>query len=388
MITDPMGLVAALLAIEGGILFFADDRRTRFLFTYLPGMFWIYFLPMLATTFGLLPEKSPVYDSIRGYCLPGCLALLLISVDFRAILRLGPVALTVMLAGSLGIMVGGPVALAIFKPLLPEGVWSGFGALSASWIGGSANMLAVKEMIGTPNAIFSPMVVVDTLVPYAWMGLLIALSSRQAAFDTWNRSRDGLVADLQRQAMRSRVASMPMDLKHVTLMFALAAGVTFAALLAGRRLAEFSGVINTYAWTIILASAAGIALSFTPARRLEKYGASKVGYAMLYLVLASIGAGTSFSHLASAPILIVAGVVWVLIHGLFVLAAGRLLRAPMSLLAAASQANVGGVASAPVVAGIYQPGMASVGLLLAILGNIIGTYLGWVCAMMCKWVGG
>ena len=141
-------------------------------------------------------------------------------------------------------------------------------------------------------------------------------------------------------------------------------------------------------WAILLATALGVGLSFTPVRRLERFGASTVGYGVLYFVLASIGAKTGLGQLGSAPMMIVAGFLWVGIHGAFLLAAGRLLRAPMALAAAASQANIGGTASAPVVAEVYQPGLAPVGLLLAVLGNILGTYLGLVCAALCRWAAG
>jgi uncharacterized membrane protein len=167
-------------------------------------------------------------------------------------------------------------------------------------------------------------------------------------------------------------------------MFTLAGAATLLSLRLADRLTAAESMKT--AWTIILASAIGLCVSFTPVRRLEAYGASKLGYGMLYLILASIGAKTSLEHIAAAPILLVAGAVWILIHAGFIVLAGRLLRAPMGLMAAASQANIGGPASAPVVGGIYHPALAPVGLLLAILGNIIGTYLGFVCCEMCKFV--
>jgi uncharacterized membrane protein len=237
------------------------------------------------------------------------------------------------------------------------------------------------------------MVVVDTVVPYAWMALLIVLAARQAAYDRWNRSRVELVGELARRSRADVQSPQPMTLAHLAGMLAVAAAVGSASLWLGPvlvRCQESLGVpaqfIDSFAWAIILATTGGIALSFTPVRRLEGYGASKLGYFMLYLVLTSIGARTSLAHIAAAPLLIVAGVMWIVIHGLFLVGAGRLMRAPMSLLAAASQANIGGPASAPVVAGVYQPGLESVGLLLAILGNILGTYAGLLCSAVCGWV--
>jgi len=397
MIDDPMGIIMVLLVIEGAILYAAGLRGARRLFKYVPAMFWIYFLPMLANTISLIPPKenvadeviTPVYGAITTYCLPACLVLLLLSVDLRAIYRLGAVAIAVMLAGSLGTLVGGPIVMLIFGRWLPPDIWSGIGALSASWMGGSSNMIAVAESVGTPSKIYGTMIVVDTIIPYAWMGLLILLSAHQARFDRWNRAKSDILDDLKRRAAAGAAAqSEPITLRHVVMMFAVAAAGTYTAIQLAGLLPVVPRMVSRSAWAIILATALGLVLSFTPVRRLERFGASTVGYGLLYFVLASIGARTSLTSLANAPLMIVVGVVWVLIHGAFILAAGRLFRAPMALMAAASQANMGGTASVPVVAQIYHAGLAPVGLLLAVLGSIVGTYLGICCAHVCRFLSG
>ena len=408
MIRDPMGIIAVLLVIEGVVLYVSELPRLAWFFRYVPSMFWIYFLPMLANTLGLIPPEenaagglvTPTYAAITRYCLPACLVLLLVNVDLRRIWRLGPVAIAVMLAGSLGIVVGGPIVQLLFGRWLPPDIWRGLGALSASWVGGSANLVAVAQSVRTPSDILGMMIVVDSIVPYAWMGLLILLSARQAGFDRWNRSRVDILDDLRRRAGEGSAITHPITLRHVVLMFSVAAAATCAAGWASESLSAWLGrlgkaallgwlsgieqILNAGTLAIILATTMGLVLSFTPVRRLERFGASTVGYGLLYFVLASIGAKTSLARLGGAPVMVLAGVVWVLIHAAFTLAAGRALRVPMALLATASQANIGGTASAPVVAGVYQPGLAPVGLLLAVLGNIIGTYTGIACAALCK----
>jgi uncharacterized membrane protein len=392
MIDDPIGILTVLLVIEGAILLLCDYHQTRRFFDVMPPMFWIYFLPMMANTVGLItPEKNEqgqcvtlAYQSIIDNCLPASLVLLLISVDIRAIARLGRVALLVMLAGSAGIVLGGPVVLMIFRPFLPEDIWKGFAALSASWTGGSANMLAVAKGLDTPDSIYLPMVVVDTIVPYVWMGLLILLASRQKLYDRWNRSQGDALDHLARRMLVDGPEARPITLRHLVLMFALGALATVVSMKVGAVLPEAPKMINAYAWTIITATTLGVILSFTPVRQLESYGASRVGYALLYLVLAAIGARANLSHLKAAPLLLAAGFVWVAIHAACIILAGRLLRAPMALIATASQANIGGVASTPVVAEAYRRGLAPVGLLLAVFGNIIGTYLGFLCGTLCR----
>jgi len=440
---NPIFILAVLMLIEGCILYFSEQQAAAKFFRYLPSMFWIYFLPMMANTAGIIPKESAVYGNITKLCLPASLVLLLLSVDVKAILRLGGTALAMMGAGVAGIMVGGPIVVMIYKHWLPGDAWKAIGALSASWIGGSANMIAVKEATNTPDSVFLPAVIVDTIVPYAWMGILIALSAAQARFDRWNKSNMALIEELQARtkvvsagggaALTTRAAGLSI-LAAGVLCFALfgvsqfqpaireaicgnalligcglaaaalcvvwqisngrcigrilamlgvsVAGAIVSLYIAGR-MPVVNNLVNMMTWTIIIATVLGIILSFTPVRSLESAGASKLGFAVLYFVLASIGAKASMSHIAASPILLLAGVTWVGIHAVFLVIAARLLRSPMCLAAAASQAAIGGPASAPVVAGIYQPQLTPVGLLLAVLGNIVGTFLGLCCSYLC-----
>ncbi len=398
MITHPAALVCALVLIEAAVLYVSSRKRFQRYFSFIPPVFWIYCIPLIASATGVIAASSPVYQWLSTYLLPASLVLLLMSSDVRAISALKGKALLMMAAGSLGIMIGIPVAFALFKGAAGAQMWSGFGALSASWVGGSANMVAAKEAIGVPDAVFAPMVIVDTVVPYAWMGLLVAGAGLQPLFDRRFRADrkvlDQLALRMQGCGDTGRkgcaVKKLPAGRAAAALLLILgiaAAGATFSHLCA-KAFPTVKDVISTYTWTIIIVSALGIALSFTPGRALEAHGASRIGYWLLYLVLTSIGARASVANVGAAAVLIAAGAVAVVIHALVLLIAARVLRAPMFLAAAASQANIGGVASAPVVAAIYQPGLATVGLLMAILGNICGTYTGIFTAHMCRLIAG
>lgn len=389
MIKHDLAIIFVLLFIEGIILYLSEHKNTKKFFRILPSMFWIYFLPMLCSTFNIIPQKNAIYQGISTYFLPASLILLLISAQIKHILKLGRLALIMMLSGTLGIVLGGPLVMLLFKKWLPQNSWMGFGALSASWVGGSANMLAVKEGIGTPDNIFLPMVVVDTIVPYVWMGILITLSGLQGSYDKWNKSDTGILEALNEKISKATAVKQErLNIKSALVIFAVAVIGTVISLFIAGRLPVMKNVISTYTWTIIIASSLGIIISFTKLKNLETFGASKIGFVILYFVLASIGARANLNSIFSAPVLIIAGFLWVLIHGVFIFVASRLTKAPMFLMAAASQANIGGTASSPVVAAVYQPQLASVGLLLAILGNIIGTYTGIICAQICRLVMG
>ncbi len=384
MIHDPVFIVSVLLVLEGFVLWLAAQPRTSAWFNFLPPVFWIYFLPMMASSAGLIDARAPILGMIIANVLPMALFLLLVTVDLKAISRLGAKALGMFFCGSLGVVAGTLLAFLMVKGGVGGKFWSGFGALSASWIGGSANMIATREALGTPDNVFLPMVVVDTIVPYVWMGILIAGVRWQEAFDRWNSSDrvvlDELKMSLGTQARPQTLLTMP----GVFLLGVCALSAGVAAKYAAGYLPQVKDLFSTSAWTIMVVSLIGLGASLTPARRLEACGASRVGYWVLYFVLTAIGAKASLSDLGTSVVLISAGGVIIVVHALFLLGAARLMRAPLFLAAAASQANIGGVASAPVVAAVYEPGLASVGLLLAILGNIVGTYGGILCGQCCR----
>jgi uncharacterized membrane protein len=384
MFSNPIYILAILVLIEGCVLYFSSHSLTSRFFKYLPSMFWIYFLPMLASSFGIISNASIVYDLITRWCLPASLVLLLVSVNIKAILHLGTTALAMMAFGAAGIMLGAPIVVLLYKSWLPPEAWMGIGSLSASWIGGSANMIAVKEATGTPDSVFLPAVIVDTIVPYLWMGMLIAMSAYQVWFDRRNKSNVKLLCQLHaRTQTAAPQKSVETTWSHIALMLAVAAGGAIVSFLLAQKLPAVKGFTSTAAWIIIIATFLGIGISFTPLRRLESHGSSKIGFAMLYFVLASIGAKASLVNFKDAPVVLLAGLTLIFIHGICLLIGARLLRSPMSLAAAASQACVGGTASAPAVAGIYQPELAPVGLLLAVLGNISGTFLGLCTSQLC-----
>jgi uncharacterized membrane protein len=387
MIQQPILIFLILLSVEVTVLSAAGHPRARRYFRFLPAVFWIYFLPMLISSAGLIDAKSPLYSLVTTYGLPASLFLLLSGVDLKAIVRLGRAAVLMFMAGSLGIMLGTVLSFTLFRGVVGGEFWSGFGALSASWIGGSANMVAVKEALGTPDDVFLPMVVVDTIVPYVWMGLLVTASRGQAAFDRWNRSDLTAIEHIRRRINSvGKTQTVTLNAGNIILLAGTAFAVSLGLQWVSKALPVVAGVISTFTWTIILVSMAGLAGSLTPLRRWEALGSAKVGYFVLYFVLTTIGAKASVAHLGASAVLIAAGTMIVLVHAGVLLAAARWLRAPFMLAATASQANIGGVASAPVVAEIYQPGLSSVGLLMAVLGNVIGTYLGIAAGQLCRWM--
>jgi uncharacterized membrane protein len=260
---------------------------------------------------------------------------------------------------------------------LGEGSWKVFAELTGTWIGGSANLLAVATSLAVPADALGVAILVDTVAAYSWMALLIALSGRQPALDRRLRAdRTELTAIGARITGRLEQDRRPTSVADATLLVGVALVISVGAMAIGRVIPPVGDVLTPFAWGILILTTVGLLLSLTPLARYDGAGASSLGYAGFYLLLASVGAQADLRNLLAQPLWIVAGALILAVHGAVLLLALRLLRAPSFFFGAASQAAVGGYASAPVVAEIYQRGLAPVGLLLAVVGNVLGTYIG------------
>lgn len=389
LVTEPVSLFTFLAFIVAGIYWLSSLAPLRTFFRYAPPLIWMYFIPMIMTTVGVTPDTSPLYSPFMSrVMLPAVLVLLLIGADVRSVVQLGPKAIAVMLVATLGIVVGAIVSTGVFAWLapgaLPEDTWKAVAALAGSWIGGSPNMTAVIETLGTPPSLIGPMIVVDTVLAYSWLGLLIAMSAYQRQIDAYHKADarvlDEISSRLQAEQEASARAPRVADIAY---MGAIAFVVSQACLFFGAPLDVFfkdvlgltflSGIINAFGWGILLITAVGLFLSTTRVRDLEYCGASSIGYVGLYLLLTTYGARANLTAILEVPVFFALGALWLAIHIAILYAGLRLLRAPLFLGATSSMANIGGTASAPVVAAAYHPSMAPVGLLMAILGGTLGT---------------
>lgn len=376
LIQDPMSVAGFLAAVVAFIFWLSETAPLKKVFEYVPAVIYVYFVPMLLTTAGITPASSPAYDWLIRYLLPFALFLLMVSVDLKSVAKLGSTALIMVVTGTVGIILGAPLALLLFQGALGPDAWKGFAALSGSWIGGTANMVAIAESVGTPDSEMGPVIVVDTVVGYGWMGVLIALSAVQHRFDRWTGARTEALEATNRRLAEMDDRRRPTSLRDMAVMVGLGLGAAVLAVNIGGALPALGDptIISGTTWAVLLVVTIGLALSFTPLREIEEVGASGVGYTGLYLLLAAIGAQADLKAVLDAPVYLLAGAVWLSVHiGLLFLVA-RLIRAPLFFVATGSMANVGGAASAPVVAGVYHPALAPVGLLMAVVGYVLGIY--------------
>ena len=390
LINDPMAVFGFLAAIVALIFWVSELPRFRKVFEVIPPVIYCYFLPMLTTTVGITPSDSPLYGWMSNYLLLFALLMLMVSVDLRSVARLGPIALFMVGAGTIGIVIGGPISLLTFRDMLPADAWTGFAALSGSWIGGTANMVAIAESVGTSADAMGPVIVVDTVVGYGWMGVLIAMVGLQARFDRRIRARTDSIKETNARLAAMRRERQPISLRDAVIMIGLGMACAVGARVLGTQIPPLGDptIISGTTWAVLIVVTGGLVLSFTPLRKLETKGASHLGYTALYLLLAGIGARADLRAVLDAPVYLLAGAWWITIHVVVLLIAARLVRAPLFFVATGSMANIGGAASAPVVAGVYHRAMAPIGLLMAVAGYILGIYAAVLCAWLLGLVGG
>ncbi len=381
---DPMSVFAFLATLVAGIFWLSGVKKFEKFFEYVPPVIFVYFLPMFATTFGLTPPSSPAYAFTTRYFLPLALFLLMISIDLKSVAKLGPTALFMVTAGTIGIVIGGPVALMLFGGALPEDAWKGFAALSGSWIGGTANMVAIAESVDTPESAFGPIIVVDTVVGYGWMGVLLFFSAWQKRFDSWTGANTAAIEETNARLAEMDRDRHPTTVRDASFLIGVGMGVAVLSVNLGAMIPALGDptIISATTWAVLIVVTGGLLLSFTPLRNFEKVGASQLGYTALYLLLAGIGAQADLKAVLQAPVYLLAGAVWISIHVFILYLAARIVRAPLFFVATGSMANIGGAASAPVVAGVYHPAMAPVGLLMAVVGYVFGIY----GALACAWL--
>jgi len=385
-----MAIAAWLAAIPAVVFWLSGLPRFRKLFDITPPILYVYFLPTVATTLGITPPASPTYAWLIRYALPLALILLMITVDLPGLARLGKTALIMMLVGTAGIVIGGPIALLVFKHWLPADAWMGFAALSGSWIGGATNMVAMAASVGTPSDALGPVIVVDAVVGYGWMGIVLFLSGYQSRFDRRTRARTETMDEANRHLSEVDALRRPIETRDAVIILGLGLVGAVFSVQVGDVLPELGDptIISHTTWAVILVVTMGLLVSFTPARGFEKAGASRLGNAFLYILLAGLGSQADLRSVVEAPVYLAAGALWIGVQVVLLLVAARLIRAPLFFFATGSMANVGGVVSAPIVAGVYQSAMAPVGLLMAVAGNILGIYAAIVCAWLLSLVGG
>ena len=395
-----------LMSILGFVFITSTSKKPLWVkfYKYVPALLLCYFIPSIFNSLGIISgNSSNLYFVASRYLLPTSLALLTISIDLKEIRKLGSKALILFFTGTLGIIIGGPIAILIVLSTNPaliagsdlDSVWRGLSTVAGSWIGGGANQAAMKEVFQVDNEIFSAMVAVDVIVANIWMAFLLYGAGINDKIDNWLQADSSSIDVLKNkiEAYQSQIMKIPNTadtMRVLSIGFGITAVAHFGADLIAPwifqnapLLAKFS-LTSKFFWLIVISTTLAVFLSFTKARELEGVGASRIGSVFIYILVATIGMKMNILAIFDNPGLFIVGLIWMMIHAGMLISVAKFIKAPFFFMAVGSQANVGGAASAPIVASAFHPSLAPVGVLLAVLGYAMGTYGAWLCGVLMQ----
>lgn len=406
--TNDAVVLGILMIVLAGIFHTSGSNKPfwKKFYKFVPALLLCYFIPSILNSVGLISgDSSNLYFIASRYLLPASLVLLTLSIDLKGIIRMGPKAIIMMVAATFGIVIGGPIAIIVvsqFAPDIvggsgPDAVWRGLSTVAGSWIGGGANQTAMKEVFGVNDNLFAAMITVDVIVANIWMAVLLYGAGVSTKVDNWLQSDTSAIETVKKRIENyhlsiARIASLPDFMKIMAVGFGVTALAHFGADLIAPfveknypMLEKFS-LTSRFFWIVVIATTTGLLLSFTRSRNLEGAGSSKMGSLFLYVLVATIGMKMNIVAILDSPGYFLVGIIWMLIHITILISVGKFIKAPFFFIAVGSQSNIGGAASAPIVASAFHPSLAAVGVLLAVVGYAIGTYAAWFTGILMSLV--
>lgn len=402
-------VILGLLIVILGLIFYTSSSKhplwVRF-YKVVPAILLCYFIPALLNTFNIISgEKSQLYPIASRYFLPASIVLLTIGIDVASLRKLGGKSIFMFFTACFGVLIGGPLIILLTGCVAPhllvsnnEEIWRGLATIAGSWIGGGANQAAMLEIFGASKNMFGQMVAIDVMVAYVWMAVLLYATRYNDQINRWLKADSRSICEIEK---KMELIYLSTERKHAgtregLIILAVAFGVTGLSHFLADNIAPFFtlhypnlsrySLTSSFFWLIGIATAIGLALSFTKVQRLEAYGASDTGSIFLYILVACIGTNMNLFALFDRPVLLLLGFAWISIHIITLIAVARIIKAPFFFVAVGSQASIGGPVSAPVVAAAFNKYLAPVGVLLAILGYAVGTYAAYLCGLMMQFV--
>jgi len=391
LISSPAGILAILAAVAS-LFFYIEKKTGSKLFDYLPPLIFIYTIPVLLSNTGIIPSKAPVYDFMGTNLLPMFLVIMLLDVDIMATVRVMGKGIFVMLLGTLGVVIGAPIAFFIVKSGLGPEAWKGFGTLAGSWIGGTGNMLAVSQMVGLDDhsVNYGYAVVADNAVYLIWLPIMLASKNLAGWFGKFTKVPEDRLEQMEKFAGEITTDKGNIEMRHFLYLAMIGFGVTaFSAWISGYiptiNTAEGVTIVSASTYKILFVTILGVVLSFTKASKIP--GSHAFSMALVYLFVARMGAKADLSNLSVAVFWFLLGAyIWIFIHGTFLVVAARIFKVDVHTAAIASAANIGGAASAPIVAAHHNQTLVPVSILMAMIGYAIGNPMAYIAALLCYWV--
>lgn len=386
MIENGFSYVAVLVCLAAAMTALQQFTHQRKILTFVPAIVLVYVVAAVMNTAGLFAnnaEISSAYSSVRGALLPAMLVLMLLKCDVRSIIKLGPRMLLAFSCAVVSIFVAFVVVYVALQGFFIDGTWRAFGALAGSWTGGSANMVALQDILQVPENLFGYILMMDTINYAVWVMFMFWLIPFAPKFNKWTKAPD-VLGDSAAKLELEEEKEKPITFHNILYLLAIGLSVSAVCLWLGRILPVVGDVINGMTWTIMIASFIGLILAVTPVSRIS--GSMEISNVMLYVIIALIASRSDFSSLTQAPIYLVAGFLILLIHLIVMVLLGKLFRYDLFTLGVASLANIGGMASAPMLAASYHKSLIPIGILMALMGSFLGTYFGLLIGQLLSMI--
>lgn len=385
MVENGFAYLTLLIFIASAIVFL--EKRTKHkLFEYLPSIVIIYFSVMLFSTFGLWQKTQSItttYTFFKSNLLPAMIFLMLLSADMREIIKLGKKMILTFLLASVSIAVGFIGMFALFHTYFDPNAWKAFAALSGSWMGGTGNMVAIQGALDLPDSAMGYTLLIDSIDYAIWVMILLALVPFAKTFNLWSKADTSIIDEVGEKLALKEKKKRSMSFISISVLLTVSLLVSFLSQYVASWLPT-TAFLTTTTWVVIIATISGILFAMTPLAQMS--GGSQLGSMMLYLIVALIASRANFAELTEAPLYIIAGFVIIAIHASIMILIAKLFRLDLFSLGVASLANIGGVASAPILASAYSRALIPIGVLMAMMGYIIGTFGGLMVGKILEWI--
>lgn len=384
MVENSFHYIALLVLIVGSISWIEKRYKYKF-FEILPSIVIIYALVMIISSFGIWGKNENIentYNTFKDALLPAMIFLMLLDADIRAIAKLGKKMILTFLLATLSIMIGFIISFTIFHNILAENSWMGFAALCGSWIGGTGNMIAIQGALNIPSNIMGNIMITDSVNYTLWVMSLLAIVPFANKFNVWSRSDTSVIDEIS-EKINSDIKKSEISAASILLLL----GISLLVNIASDMISSYfptTKFLSHYTWVVLLATFFGTMGAFTPLSKVG--GANVLSSMMLYIIVALIASRADFSEISQAPTFIVAGSVVLTVHLVLMVIFAKLFKLDLFSIGVASLANIGGIASAPILASAYSKALIPIGVLMALMGYILGTGAGLIIGKILEMI--
>lgn len=376
--------ILMVLCVVCCVYFIIEKKFPNKIMKYLPPLIWIYITPIFLSNLNLIPTKAPIYGDLKKYLIPLFICILLLEVDIKSTIKSLKRGIFVMLFGTLGVVVGAAVSFLLLKWAFSIDAWKAFGTLAGSWIGGTGNMAAVAAGLDTSGELFGLAVLADTLICVIWLPVLFASKHIKDKFNKFTRVSDEHINNIEQFIDEYEHKSKEVDFIHVIYLLTIGFIVMWLADVLSGVLPELQPVFTKGTWHILIITTLALVAALTPAKKIP--GSKAIAMALIYLFVARMGATTGLENIGQAPWFLLAGFIWIIIHGFFCILGARIFRVGINTAAIASAANIGGAATAPIVAAYHRKELVPISIVMALVGYALGNYVAFFIAQLCYWI--